>query len=329
MKLIAFVAHDPGSCDVLYPVYERLRDRAVFLTVGPSAKKHPKYFAEDWESVLRCLADGGTLTGVVMGRDWGTDIDARLIAWAHARHVKTVVLLDYWSNYASPFCNKGTACWPDAYLVMDELAKQEAVAEGVPTEILRIVGQPGLDKFCVQARHEYPAERDVLFLSQPLSLLYGNSLGYTEQGVLADVVKACGALGRKLDVKFHPKDEISFRQQYQNISVDGDVDELVRRYRLVIGMSSMALLHAALIGVTIVSYQPNLAGKDECITNRLGLSRCLKSYGELLDVLSDVVIWQPVTVNEVATLLWLDGKSTQRAAKAIEETVESCTLPVR
>ena len=131
MKRIAFVAHDPGSCDVLYPVYERLRDRAVFLTVGPSADKHPEFFAEDWESALRCLADGGTLTGVVMGRDWGTDIDARLIAWAHARHVKTVVLLDYWSNYASPFCNKGTACWPDAYLVMDELAKEILEQNGV------------------------------------------------------------------------------------------------------------------------------------------------------------------------------------------------------
>ncbi len=322
MKHIAFVAHDPGSCDVLYPVYERLRDRAVFLTVGPSADKHPEFFAEDWESVLRCLADGGTLTGVVMGRDWGTDIDARLIAWAHARHVKTVVLLDYWSNYASPFCNKGTACWPDAYLVMDELAKQEAVAEGVPMEILRIVGQPGLDKFCAQAGPRCHADRDVLFLSQPLSMLYGNRLGYTEQSVLADVVKACGELGRKLDVKFHPKDEQSFRQQYQDISVDGDVDELMRHYRLVVGMSTMALLHAALMGVPIVSYQPNLTGKDGCITNRLGLSRCLKSYKELLDVLGAAVVWQPVTVNETEMLLWMDGKSTQRAVNTVQETVD-------
>lgn len=329
MKRIAFVAHDPGSCDVLYPVYERMRDRAVFLTVGPSADKHPEFFAEDWESVLQCLADGGNLIGVVMGRDWGTDIDARLIAWAHARHVKTVVLLDYWSNYAAPFCNKGTACWPDAYLVMDELAKQEAVAEGVPTEILRIVGQPGLDKFCVQARHDYPTDRDVLFLSQPLSLLYGNSLGYTEQGTLADVVKACGECGRKLDVKFHPKDDLSFRQQHQDVSVDGDVDALMRHYRLVVGMSTMALLHAALMGVPIVSYQPNLIGKDGCITNRLGLSRCLKSYGELRGVLSGVIRGTPVTVGEMETQLWLDGRSAQRAAKAVEEIVESCTLLMR
>lgn len=328
LKRIAFVAHDPGSYDVLCPVYERLRDRAVFLTVGPSAGKYPEYLTEDWESALQCLLIRG-LTSVVMGRDWGTDIDVRLIAWARKRSVKTVVVLDYWSNYADSFCDKGTPCWPDVYLVMDELARQEAVAEGVPAHLLKIVGQPGLDKFCVKAGNDCSIDRDVLFLSQPLSLLYGNSLGYTEQGVLADVVKACEECGRKLDVKFHPKDETSFRQQYQDVSVDGDVDELMRHYRLVVGMSTMALLHAALMGVPIVSYQPNLIGKDGCITNRLGLSRCLKSYGELRGVLSGVIRGTPVTVGEMETQPWLDGRSAQRAAKAVEEIVESCTPLMR
>lgn len=324
MKSIAFVAHDSGSYDVLCPVYETMRDRAIFLTVGPSAGKHPDYLTEDWERSLQQLADEKGLVGVVMGRDWGTDINVRLLAWSRERHVKTVVILDYWSNYASSFVEQGVSYWPDAYLVMDELARQEAVAEGVPPDILRIVGQPGLDKFCVQSWCDCSADRDVLFLSQPLSLLYGNGLGYTEQEVLADVVKACEECGRKLDVKFHPKDELFFRQQYQDISVDGDVDELMRHYRLVMGMSTMALLHAALMGVPIVSYQPNITGKDGCITNRLGLSRCLKNYKGLLTVLSDAVAWQPMTVSEAETLLWLDGKSTQRAVKAVEETVESC-----
>lgn len=323
MKKIAFVAHDPGSCDVLYPVYERLRDRAIFLAVGPSASKYPEYVVDDWARVLQRLVDGG-MSSVVMGRDWGTDIDVRLLAWARKRYVKTVVILDYWSNYASSFCDKGTVCWPDAYLVMDELAKQEAVAEGVPADILRIVGQPGLDKFCVQAGNRRSADRDVLFLSQPLSLLYGNSLGYSEQGVLIDVVKACRECGRKLEVKFHPKDESSFRHRYQDISVDGDVDELMRHYRLVVGMSTMALLHAALMGVPIVSYQPNLVGKDGCITNRLGLSRRLKSYEELLEVLSNEVGGQPVTAAEAESLPWLDGKSTQRAANAVLEMADAC-----
>ena len=322
MKRIVFVAHDPGSCDALYPVYEKLRNQAVFLAVGPSASKRPEYFAENWESTLQNIADKGELVGVVMGRDWGTDIDVRLIVWARKRHIKTMVILDYWSNYAASFWDKGMVWWPDAYLVMDELARREAAAEGVPNDILRIVGHPGLDKFCKRRGGDKTPERDVLFLSQPLSALYGDSLGYTEHGVLDDVRKACQSCGRTLDVKFHPKDEPNFQYQYRDISISGDTDELMNHYKVVIGMSSMALLHGALMRVPIISYQPNLTGQDGCITNRLGLSRCLKSYEALVEVLSGAVVWQPMAVDETKSLLWLDGKSTQRAANAVLETID-------
>lgn len=318
-RKIVFLAHDPGGCEALYPVYQRIQGESIFLALGPSARNYPQ-FAFDWlraQDVLQEMAEREYLAGLVLGRDWGTDLDVQVLSWARSRGVKSIVLLDYWSNYAVSFRDEtGNYHWPDAYLVMDDMAKQEAIEEGVPSDILRVVGQPGLDKFCTMER-DSPPDKDVLFLSQPLSMLYGDSLGYTEQSVLADVWRACQECGRKLEVKFHPKDDEFFQQQYQDIAVTGDVDKLMRHYSLVIGMSTMALLHAVLMSVPVVSYQPGLLGTDGCITSRLGFSHSLNYYEELIDVLSGVEN-SPMQNNDgLEELLWLDGQSAKRTAEVV------------
>lgn len=319
-RKIVFLAHDPGGCEALYPVYQKLQGQSIFFALGPSARIHPQ-FASDWQkskNVLQELAECECLAGLVLGRDWGTDLDVLALAWARKNGIKSIVVLDYWSNYAVSFRDEtGKYHWPDAYLVMDDLARQEAIAEGVPPDILHVSGHPGLDKFCSMGEEYSAPDKDVLFLSQPLSKLYGNSLGYTEQGVLTDVQRACLACGRRLEVKFHPKDALEFQQKYRDISAEGDVDELMRHYRLVIGMSIMALLHAALMQVPIVSYQPNILRKDDCITNRLGLSRCLTEYEELLEVLSGKNRYQVLADRQEKQPFWLDGNSTERVMESV------------
>ncbi len=316
---IVFLAHDPGGCEALYPVYQRMQGQSIFLALGPSARTYPQ-FAFDWlraQDVLQEMAELEYLAGLVLGRDWGTDLDVQALSWARNRGVKSIVLLDYWSNYAVSFRDKtGKYHWPDAYLVMDDMARQEAIAEGVPADILHIVGQPGLDKFCTVGDSSAP-DKDVLFLSQPLSMLYGDSLGYTEQSVLADVRRACRECGRKLEVKFHPKDDENFQQQYQDIAVTGDVDELMKHYRLVIGMNTMALLHAVLMRVPVVSYQPDLLGTDGCITSRLGLSRSLTHHEELIDVLSGGKNSSMQNNYGLEELFWLDGQSAKRTVETV------------
>ena len=317
-RKIVFLAHDPGGCEALYPVYQKLQVQSIFFALGPSARIHPQY-ASDWQkakNILQELAECECLAGLVLGRDWGTDLDVLALAWARKNVIKSIVILDYWSNYAVSF--RDETCkyhWPDAYLVMDDLARQEAIAEGVPSDILHVSGHPGLDKFCAMGGEYSTPDKDVLFLSQPLSRLYGNSLGYTEQGVLADVQRACLACGRRLEVKFHPKDALEFQQKYRDIAAEGDVDELMRHYSLVIGMSTMALLHAVLMKVPVVSYQPDLRGQDGCITNRLGLSQRLRNYEDLMNVLSSSFPCKSVLRKK---LLWLDGKSTERTKDIID-----------
>ena len=87
---LVFLAHDPGSCDALYPVYKAWQEPARFFALGPSATRLPAY-AVTWsetESILLQLAAANKLLGVVIGRDWGTDLDVQVLHWTQAHAIK-------------------------------------------------------------------------------------------------------------------------------------------------------------------------------------------------------------------------------------------------
>lgn len=326
MKKIIFIAHDPGGYDVIQPVYQKMLESrpCIFWAVGPAAD-----LAEDTavstDGVLTALnqvVKMNTVAALVTGTSWGSRIELDCISLCKQAGIITISILDYWSNYAERFkTENATFIYPDYYFVMDDLARREAINAGVPEKILRIVGHPGLDKFC----HGLTSDKlksikkiqRVLFLSQPLSILYGGSLGYTEQTALLDVIRWCKERKLQLAVKFHPKDDKDFREKYVDISISGNVDELMLHYDLVIGMSTMALLHAALEGVSILSYQPNLRVDDGCITNKLGLSQRINSYKELRDM-SLYKQKSSFKKRGIHSYLWLDGCSTERVVGEIE-----------
>jgi hypothetical protein len=203
--------------------------------------------------------------------------------------------------------------------MMDKLAKKEAIQSGVPPEIIRILGHPGLDKYIDYPRQVPCSDKNqkkILFLSQPLSVLYGESLGYTEQRAFADCRLLLGTQDNCiLQVKFHPKDETSFRLRYADMAVEGDLMDIIPEYDLVIGMNTMGLLHTVLMGVPAISYQPNLQAPDQCITNKLGLTRLIGSYQDLKRLLATKVDKQVINTRSLAQrLIWLDGRSTERVA---------------
>lgn len=331
-KLMVFLAHDPGSYDVTNPVYTKLFDRnhtAKYYCVGPAASLNPQYAASehDFLAELHAYLRAGTISVLVTGRSWGTDLEPRAIRLCQDFHIPTVAILDYWSNYtmrtADPSC---TSICPDHYVVMDELAKNEAVLAGVPQSVIRVLGHPGLDRYVGYRSLQSKPISDVpklLFLSQPLSQLYGDSWGYTEQSVLQDLLRACEQVPIQLDVKFHPKDNSSFKEQYGSISVTGDLIELMPQYDLVIGMNSMALLHAVIMGVRAVSYQPQLQIPDVCITTKLGLTPLISTYSQLIAYLQTLPLLLDNKETDIQihnkAYLWFDGQSAERVALFIED----------
>lgn len=324
MKKVIFLAHDPGGYDVISPVAEQFRIEKIpsgFFCIGPAAKMSPLYQTcqDDFKQKIEKLIKENAIAVLVTGTSWGNQTEVNTIELCKKNHIKTISILDYWSNYAMRFCkDNGEYVYPDQYFVIDGIAKQEAISDGVPEGILEIVGQPGLDKYVSYAKkckRENDKIKQVLFLSQPLSLLYGKTLGYTEQMVLRDVVKIIKKYGYQLKVKFHPKDEINFQKMYKDIAVQGNLMDIMTQYDLIIGMSTMGLLHAVLMGIDVISYQPGLCKPDGCITNKLGMTKSVDSYLKLDKRLLDYSI-----SNRKMNLdyIWMDGESTKRVVMAIK-----------
>jgi hypothetical protein len=334
MSRKVFLAHDPGGYDVTYPVvkkYEELGKSVDYYCVGPASHINPNFaMGEDiFLHNLRERINTGSISFLITGTSWGSDLELRAIDLCKKSNIKTASILDYWTNYELRLENTNQlVVHPDYYIVMDELARSEAIQEGVPSDILFVLGHPGLDRFINTKTEKQPSTdqyKKALFLCQPLSQLYGTTLGYTEQSALEDCIRLFK--DRKqwtLHVKFHPKDSDALKQKFDNYSVQGELQGIIPQYSVIIGMNSMGLLHAVLMGIPSISYQPSLKQADVCITNKLGLTQLLSSFEEIVDAIDHFEDSETGDSNRMSeSYIWMDGKSTERVYHFLEEVSTS------
>ena len=88
---------------------------------------------------------------------------------------------------------------------------------------------------------------------------------------------------------------------------------------VLIGMNTMGMLHSVLRHIKTVSYQPNLIGKDMCITNILGLTRCVSSKEKLKQVLNESISRPFQAIESMKHLIWMDGRSRERCIERISD----------
>jgi UDP-N-acetylglucosamine 2-epimerase len=197
---------------------------------------------------------------------------------------------------------------------MDELAKREAIEDGIDEERLIITGQPYFEtvlenwknvnsKDVIKAKQNIAHDRFViLFVSEPLSKVYkqANHLdhfyGFTEISIFTELITALENVLDKLHqkpiiiIRNHPKEDpesfkIFLKKYKELITVDNvsNAFELVKIADLVIGMSSMLLIESAILGKSIESVQIGMKRKDNFVLNRLGITspitnrKCLES----------------------------------------------------
>lgn len=314
---IQFICHDPGGYDVVFPVYTCVRKRqnvvADFICTGPSKRLNEKY-AVDEKIVLEKL-EGTDL--LVTGTSWDSNLELDAINICKKRGAITISILDFWSNYVARLFDGMKYVFPDYYFVMDDLARAEAIRDGINADIIRIIGHPGLDEIVAISKGIKRKTRDsiknILILSQPISGLNGDSLGYTEQEVLEDALSICRKLNLSFHVLFHPKDSSKLKKKYKQYEVNGRIIDIATDYDVIIGMYTIGLLHSYLAGGHIISYQPGLRTKDLCVTNRLGITEGIYTYHDLELALSGSSKTRILSKLPI----WADGCSADRAGSLI------------
>jgi hypothetical protein len=247
----------------------------------------------------------------------GVDHERSFRRWASWASVASVAVLDFWSNYSARFRNgsNGVLELPSAIAIMDARAHSEMVAEGFPAERLVVTGQPAFDAIETfraawsetkrrEARKRLSVEmgcKAVLFVSQPLSEMawLTGSVGAAidEREILDRVaasleeIAATDATEIVLAVRPHPRQQLeqsdlpSGSHVRVMLAANGEPWPAVLAADVVVGMTSVLLVEACLLGCTVVSVQPGGNATDPLPTSRSGDSVAVYDVAELTGAL--------------------------------------------
>ena len=82
---------------------------------------------------------------VITGTSLGDSLDKKMIQWANQLGFPSFSLIDHWSWYRKRFELNGELILPDFIFVNDDIAYEDAVNEGLPSEKIIIAGNPVLE----------------------------------------------------------------------------------------------------------------------------------------------------------------------------------------
>lgn len=285
---------------------------------------------------------------ILVGTTVRPSLERELILYGRHRGIPSFVIVDERYGYRRRFADeKGDLCCvPGLIMVMDEECARDAVAEGIPLARLRVTGSPVLSYLTYQhavLRERvrglvYPLStgwRLVTFISETFGRdngrgpgqrgLLGSFLGFTEETVRRDVLDALREIGQPVVLleRLHPSDESEAREIQESSTLvwkqiqGGDLWKLLMQSDAVIGMRSIALLEAGLLGCRVASYQPNLIGENNCAAVRYGLAARLETRHELREWLKENVSAEPRYVAPPAGLPFIRADAADRVADLV------------
>ena len=252
--------------------------------------------------------------------------------------IPSFAILDQWINYGIRF-SKYAAFQSDMYrddkvhpflpmkiLVMDEIAKHEAIRDGLEPSRIEVTGQPyfemlreKVDQITQNAiqdiRKRINIEEDafvITFASEPISVDYKGNIdsqdywGFTEKTILKELIKAIENVATEFKgkisiiIKLHPReDKNNYRDVIRNfksnivkivIVENFDSCSLIAASDLICGMSSMFLIEAVVIGKPVISITIGLNRENPFVLDRIGVLKSVYKTEELQEALRLIII---------------------------------------
>ena len=193
--------------------------------------------------------------------------------------------IDIWANYALRFRageDKTQLDFPDAVLTIDSAAREAMITEGIPANIINVIGQPYFEARRTEL-HAQPVAPErpgrVLIATQPVAHYHGRSLGYDEHDFLRcclDAWQQRAADWERIDVAIHPEQPrdahaATLARYSGRIRVIENPGMQIRNYTVVLSMFSSLLVQAFLAGIPAASIQPGAGTDDICHLSAQGL----------------------------------------------------------
>ncbi|HCR52258.1 TPA: hypothetical protein DIV48_01250 [Candidatus Kaiserbacteria bacterium] len=287
-----FAAQDPGGANAILPV------AAALMAHGDTVVARVEGAAQHMFAARGFPLGAIKPDVVVLGTSGGESVEKRVTdEFRHA--VPIVAVLDFWSNYWQRFSTLGAkdfAYLPDRICVMDEVARDEMLAEGFPPERIAVTGNPHFDHFADGITRDREDPKRVLFVSQPIradARLPGFAPAAADEfSLLADVTAALPP-GHTLSVRLHPRDERSKYDAYLDgrvtLAPEKTLEEALSASGLIIGPATPVLMQAAAAGKKALCYEPGLSAPDTLVSNRVGVTTRVSLPEELRSALAAYV----------------------------------------
>jgi hypothetical protein len=299
-----FFAHDPGGCNAVLPLLYAFRERnhdVLIYAGGQAAVKIPEasgLSSDCLENILNHEKPDFIITGTS-----SNDFTEKFL-WKTAKNfnIPSLAVLDHWCNYGIRFSkyglkeissynsDKSVDFLPSFICVMDNFAKAEMQNDGIPASIIHPLGNPHFgtlknkskDVDIAKIRSKFPQNKQIVtFASEPYEEDYGIS---PERKVLNDIVNI---LEKRDDVvivvKLHPKESINKYKEFPKCVFDKEINsiDMIMASDIIISMTSMVLIEAAILGKKIISYQPNERDKNKFILTRNNVIKFINNPNEL------------------------------------------------
>lgn len=194
-----------------------------------------------------------------------SDTEREMWKWARLSNCPTMAVIDAWTNLALRFQGREEMVVPDVVGVLDLAMAQTFEGFSWWHGITHVVGQAHLQAQTNRLRGKRETRAggasQVVFFSEPVKEDFGDSRGFDQFGVFNTLIESIGKRSDiQLLVKPHPRENAAV---WRDI-VDGSAQlselsaaDLLVMADGVIGMTTMVLVEAHLLGIPVLSLQPN------------------------------------------------------------------------
>ena len=270
MSRVLLYAHDPGGALMLAAAAGAAMSRGhqlAFRAAGPSVSLWRNAGFDVIDDEIASAPEFHGIDVVVTGTGFS---DREQDMWVRARAVglPSLAVVDAWTSLARRFEAEDGHVQPDAVGVLDhELAD---VLDGMAwwRGKTYVVGQPHLQSqtaelVCARAARTMD-RRMIVFFSEPIREDYGDTRGFDQfevfEGLMVEYDQAAHS---EIVVKPHPREDaaawehvVQGRAQLSSASAA----DLLTACDGVIGMTTMVLIEAHLLGLPVLSLQPGRTG---------------------------------------------------------------------
>lgn len=290
---VLIIAADMGAYHFLLPIFKKFKKDKSFDTqfyVNQVIKKFIEtkknnFIFYDDKKLLELKKNINDYRFGIFTSNAKKKDEIRLMQYFIKNKILAYSLSDNWTNFKDRFKLGPKIIIPNKIFVIDRIAYQRAIKDGLNKKNIYITGSPYIDSIRIKSQFLKNKKLNILFISEPLvnypkNNIYSNN--YTELEIIKRIIfelKKQDLKNYNFYYKIHPNfKSINNRimKELSKISYNtiqkNSFAESIKNKDIVIGMKSFALIEAGIKGKVCLSIQNIDQKNDNFIGNQLKIS---------------------------------------------------------